>query len=138
MDLKSLVLKMRQDQVLKGKRPAVIKCLKNIGEVYKGPSRFFILSYKENKLHFQGLTKVFNRYNSKLDFDLLINDITKVEIVKSRFQDFVYIYLKDNKFILFIYYIDLKGTYESMVNARAIITYLKSKQIEVVGEYYNE
>lgn len=128
-----MILIMRQNNTLKGRRPAVVRLLHTVNNIYEGSSRKCVISISDKNLYFQGLKKVFNTYSDKYAITLKIEELRTVEIKHENTHDLINIYTKDRKYISFISFTRVQGAYESMVNLDYIISVLKDKGVKVSG-----
>ncbi len=75
MDINKIIMDLRVNHNLKGKYPALVFTMPNLGGVYNKGKRYFVVTYreKEKDLYFHGLSKWFYKYSSKYDFSLRID-----------------------------------------------------------------
>lgn len=81
MDKKEFIQYLRNNRIIKGNRPSFVYLRKNFGNIYNGKRSNFILSIKDNILHFQKVT-FFKGLKPAEDFKLNVSDFINYRIIE--------------------------------------------------------
>ena len=116
MDRKAILLDLRNEGKLKGLKPCFVNLRPNIGKIYNGGSGTFIMSIRDEVLHFQKLSFFLHRLVPSDDFNVNVKRFTEYRIDRKTALAVLYLYDKEGRFLQVIYQIGTKETFATEDN----------------------
>lgn len=118
MDLKKIVMDLRNAKGLHGNFPIVVKIPLNQGHIVSDKAGYYVVAItKNNDLYFHGLSKYRMKYQPQKDFAIKLSafkNYTFQILNKNLKQITLY---NENDFLPFIFFANVKSSYESEYNA---------------------
>ena len=129
MNQKELLISLRSKGILKGVKPVMIQLVKNDGGIYKDGNADFVMTIKDDLLHFQRLSVFFKKPMPNLDFSVNLKNFKEYSIISlNRFVNCIYLYNKKGQYLQMYYSKGTKETYFSEDNLFRML-----KEIEKLG-----
>ena len=129
MNQKELLISLRSRGILKGVKPVMVKMNKNNGGIYKDGNADFVMTIKDNLLHFQRLSVFFKKPIPNLDFSVNLKNFKEYSIVSiNSFVNCLFLYNKRGEYLQMFYSKGTKETYFSEDNLFRML-----KEIEKLG-----
>ena len=129
MTQKELLISLRSSGVLKGVKPVMVKLTKNKGGIYQEGKADYVMTIKDNFLHFQRLSKFLKKPMPNLDFSLNLRNFKEYNVMTmNSYVNCVFLYNKKGQYIQFFYTKGLKETYFSEDNLFRML-----KEMEKLG-----
>lgn len=118
MDLKKIVMNLRNDRGLHGNYPIVVRIPHNLGHIVQEKIGYYIVALtKNNELYFHGLKKFTYRYDASKDFVIKLSpfkNYTFQPVGKNLKQITL---INDEDYLPFYFFCNVKTSYESEYNA---------------------
>ena len=139
MDRKGILLELRNAGKLKGLKPCFVSLRQNMGKIYNGASGTFIMTIRDNTLHFQKLSFFLHRLVPGDDFSVNAKRFIEYGINKRTAVAILSLYDKDGRFLPIVYSIGTKETYATEDNISRILKELEEKNgLKLEGENSGE
>ena len=122
---KEIIMDMRVNRLLKGKKPCFISMKKNNGEIYTGGQSDFIMSITDKYIHFQKLSFFLRKYQPKHDLKIerkMIKTYSLFEINVALSS--LVLYTTDRKYVQIFFNKGISDTVETVENIDGIIKLL--------------
>ena len=102
MNQKELLISLRSKGILKGVKPVLVKLSKNKGGIYQDSKGDFVMTIKDDLLHFQRLSIFLKKPIPNLDFTVNLKNFKEYSIVSlTSFVNCLYLYDKKGQYIPF-------------------------------------
>lgn len=137
MDRQALLLELRQEGKLKGKKPCFVYMRKSNGKIFDSKGGNYILTEKDGTLYFQKLG-IFSPLSPKHDFEVKTKQFTQYQIIKRNSLNSIILYNKRGEYLDIHYETGTKETSSTESNLQRIIDMLVEtsglKLLEIEGE----
>ena len=117
MDRKSFLLEMRKAGQLKGQKPCFVMVKYRLDKFYHGE---YIMSIKEDVLHFQKINRLFQMLRPQDDFILKINEYDFYKFETKRARASLILYKSNSDIFTLDYMIGTKETFATEDNMERI------------------
>lgn len=135
MNQKELLISLRSSGILKGVKPVMVKLNKNKGGIYLDGNADYVMTIKDNLLHFQRLSKFLKKPMSHLDFSLNLLNFKEYNIISmNSYVNCLYLYNKKGQYIEIFYSKGLKETYFSEDNLFRMLKEMEKFGIREIKE----
>ena len=134
MDRQAYLQDMRLDGTLKGMKPCFVFLKFNRGKIYNGGLSDYIMSLKDDVLHFQKITHWFKVLKPKEDFDLNTKRFVEYRIITRTTCNALALYDTEGFYIEIWYDKGFRSTYQTEVNIDRIIKELTSKGLKLAKD----
>lgn len=131
MDYKNIIVEMRLLKQLKGRKPSIIKLEKKEKNKKYLNHRWYVASFDEKGLHFQGLSRIFHKNKPKFNFFISYKEIKSIIVKKEKISDYISIYLKEEDFLNFYYFKNLSGMIDNQLNFEGILNEIETRGITI-------
>ena len=139
MDRKAILLDLRNEGKLKGIKPCFVNLRPNIGKIYNGGSGTFIMSLRDDTLHFQKLSFFLHRLQPNDDFSINVKRFTEYRIDRRTSLAVLYLYDSEGRFLQIIYQIGTRETFATEDNISRITKELEEKfGLKLAGDNYGK
>ena len=139
MDRKGILLDLRNEGKLKGIKPAFVTLRPNMGKIYNGGSGTFIMSIRNDVLHFQKLSFFIHRLVPGDDFEVNAKRFTEYKLDRRTALAILYLYDSEGRFLQIVYQIGTRETFATEDNISRILKELEEKYgLKQVGDNYGE
>ena len=129
MNQKELLISLRSKGILKGTKPVLVKLNKDKGGIYKDGKGDYVMTIKDNILHFQRLSIFLKKPMPNLDFSVNLKNFKEYSIITvNTFVNCLYLYNKKGQYLQMYYSKGLKETYFSEDNLFRML-----KEMEKIG-----
>lgn len=122
MNRKAIIMELRGNRLLKGRKPAVVFLKINGGQIYKGSQSDFVLTISDKYITFQKLSAFLKKLEPKKDFK-----IERSMIKSYNLRDInvatkcLTLYTVERKYVEIYYNVGLRDNIESQDNIKRII-----------------
>ena len=128
---KEVVMEMRVNRLLKGKKPCYIYLKKNNGEIYKGGQSDFIMTITDKYLHFQRISMFLKKPLPAHDFKVARDTIKTYSLFDLNIAlSSLVLYTTDRKFIQIFFNKGIPDTVETVENIDSIINILVEQGVK--------
>ena len=127
MDRRGILLELRNEGKLKGKKPCFVSLRNNIGKIYNGGGGTFIMTIRDDTLHFQKLSFFLHRLMPGDDFSVNAKRFIEYKIDRKTVLALLSFYDRDGRFLPIIFQTGTKETYASEDNIARIIKELEER-----------
>lgn len=135
MNQKELLISLRSKGILKGVKPVLVKLIKDNGGIYKDGKGDFVMTIKDDILHFQRLSVFFKKPIPNLDFSVNLKNFKEYSIVTiNSFVNCLYLYNKKGQYLQMFYSKGTKETYFSEDNLFRMLKEMESFGINQIKE----
>ena len=121
MDRKAILLNLRNEGKLKGLKPSFVTLRTNAGKIYNGGSGTFIMTIRDNILHFQKLSFLFHRLVPADDFSVNAKRFKEYKVIKKTGITLLYFYDEEGRYLPIFYQTGSSQTFSSEENIDKII-----------------
>lgn len=140
MDRKTMLLEMRQEGTLKGKKPAFVFLKLNCGKIYNEGTADFIMSIKDNILYFQRLSTFFKVLQPKKDFQVNVRRFCEYDFRRSKYYATLTLFDKQGFYLEIHYQTGTKDSYKTedsiarMIKEFEEMGIVKTKGVQIPDE----
>ncbi len=139
MDRKGILLNLRNEGKLKGLKPSFVTLRTNAGKLYSGGSGTFIMTIRDNMLHFQKLSFLFHRLVPADDYSVNAKRFTEYKVIKKTGITLLYLYDVEGRYLPIFYQTGTSQTFSTEENIDKIIKELENNyglrmEVEENGE----
>ena len=127
MDRKGILLNLRNQGKLKGLKPCFVTLRNNVGKIYNGGSCTFIMTIRDNTLHFQKLSFFLHKLIPSDDFSCNAKRFIEYKKIEKTGISVFYFYDDEGRYIPIFMQTGTKDTFSSEDNMRRIIKELEEK-----------
>ena len=128
MDRKGIVMNLRQEGKLKGVKPCIVYLRQNLGRIFGGPYGHFVMSYKNDRMYFQRLSKFIHRPKPKDDFDISSRMFVEYFVLNKRGGYILYLYDSEGRYMEILFPTGTPDTLPYADNVFRMIREMEEKQ----------
>lgn len=135
MNQKELLISLRSKGILKGVKPVLVKLNKDKGGIYKDGKGDFVMTIKDNILHFQRLSVFLKKPIPNLDFAVNLKNFKEYSIKTiNTFVNCLYLYNKKGEYLQMFYSKGIRETYFSEDNLFRMLKEMEKMGIKEIKE----
>lgn len=126
MDRKELIQTMREECTLKGKMPAVVFLKLNDGHIYNEGKADFVMSFRDDFIHFQFVSSILHRLKPRYDFQVNARRFIGYRHVTKVVTKELVLYEANGHYLPILYYFGAGDTYTTEDNIKRLIKILET------------